>query len=254
MALYINEPSQLKRTPMGAPNDVAVLVANTPVQEWIHTHEHLAERTRIAQELHDTLLQGFFAVSMQLQAAVDQLPPDSAARPRFSDLLPVIHRVLEEGRSALQGLRSRHAQSTALEQALASVPAELGLSPAVGFRVVAFGRQRDLSSAVRHEVYRIGREAIVNAFRHARATRIEIEVHYRPSELQIIVRDNGCGIDDERLQWDQNTHWGLRGMRERAEVIGARLRILSRVSLGTEVDLSIAGATAYGLTTPRYRE
>jgi signal transduction histidine kinase len=235
-------------------NDVALRVAKTPVQERMHYQEHLAERTRIAQELHDTLLQGFFAVSMQLQAAVDQLPPDSAAKPRFSDLLPMIHRVLEEGRSALQGLRSRHAHSAALEQSLASIPGELGLSPAVDFRVVTFGRPRTLPSAVRHEVYRIGREAIVNAFRHACAGRIEIEVHYRPSRLQVIVRDDGCGIDQAKLRWDQDTHWGLLGMRERAERIGARLRVLSRVSLGTEVELSIAGATAYGLTTLSHRE
>jgi len=207
--------------------------------------ERLTERTRIAQELHDTLLQGFFAVSMQLHAAVNQLPGDFPAKLGFRDLLKLMDRVLEQGRLAVQGLRSPNEDLQSLGRALADVPAELCLPSAIGFRVVVEGRQKELRALLRDEVYRIGREAIVNAYRHSRAKDIETEIEYRPAELRIAVRDNGCGIDPQELQWGRKGHWGLQGMRERAERIGARLRILSRVALGTEVELCVPGQIAF---------
>src|SRR5262249_42198405 len=142
--------------------------------------ERLAERIRIAQELHDTLLQGFIAASLQLHAAVDQLPADCAtARPRFSRVLQLLDRVIEEGRGVLQGLRSAGERRTFIGEAFAGVPNDLDLSPEVGFRVVVSGRERELRAGLRDEVYHIGREAIINACRHSRATEIEVEVEYR---------------------------------------------------------------------------
>lgn len=207
--------------------------------------ERLAERTRIAQELHDTLLQGFIAVSMQLHMAVDHLPADCAAKPRFSDVLQLLDRALEQGRRAVQDLRSPDESHASLGEAFAGVPHDLGFSSACGFRVVVHGRERELRPGLRDEVYRIGREAIVNACRHSRARDIETEVEYRPNELRIAVRDNGCGIDPQELKWGQNGHWGLQGMRERAERIGARLRLLSRAALGTEVELCVPSRVAF---------
>jgi len=203
----------------------------------------LAERTRIARELHDTLLQGFLAVSMQLRVAVDHLPTDSAAKGRFDSALQTIDRVLEEGRRAVQGLRSPREYSATLGQDLAGVPNDLGLPPSVGFRGVLEGRQRELKAGMRDELYRIGREAIFNAYRHSQAKHIEAEIKYRTAELRIAVRDDGCGIDPKLLE--RNGHWGLRGMRERAERVGARLRILSKVALGTEVELCVPGRVAF---------
>jgi signal transduction histidine kinase len=200
--------------------------------------------TRIAQELHDTLLQGFFAVSMQLHTAVDDLPADFRATPRFKEIVRLMDQVLEQGRFAVQGLRSPE-HSRSLGQALAGVPKELGLPSSVGFRVVVEGRHRQLTEPLRNDVYRIGREAIVNAYRHSQAKDIEAQIDYRPGELRIAVRDNGCGIDPQKLRWGQRGHWGLQGMRERAERIGARLRVLSKVALGTEVELSVPGRIAF---------
>jgi signal transduction histidine kinase len=205
----------------------------------------LAERTRIAQELHDTLLQGFFAVSMQLHSVVDGLSVDCPEKQRFSDVLQLLDRVLEQGRCAVQGLRSPAERIASLGEAFAGVPNDLGLSSAVGSRVVVHGKERELTAGVRDEVYCIGREAIVNAYRHSRAQDIETEVEYRPTELRIAVRDNGCGIDPENLQWGRKGHWGLKGMRERAERIGARLRFWSRIALGTEVELCVPGRIAF---------
>jgi len=209
--------------------------------------ECLAERKRIAQELHDTLLQGFLAVSMQLHTAVDQLPADFSAKDQFSAALQVMDRVLEAGRCAVQGLRSSHKYFPSLGQDLAGVPTELGLPSAVGFRVVGEGRHRELRAGLREELYRIGREAIFNAYRHSRARNIETEIEYRPTELRIAVRDDWCGIDPEMLQrmLQCNGHWGLHGMRERVERIGARLRILSKVALGTEIELSLPSRVAF---------
>jgi signal transduction histidine kinase len=207
--------------------------------------ERLAERTRIAQELHDTLLQGFFAVSMQLHAAADCLPADCSEKQRFGDILQLMDRVLEEGRCAVQGLRSSAERIGPLSEAFAGVPVDLGLPSANGFRVVVHGKERDLRLGLHDEVYRIGREAIVNAYRHSQARVIETEVEYRPTDLRIAVRDNGCGIDPQDLKWGRNGHWGLQGMRERAERIGARLRLWSRVALGTEVELCVPGQIAF---------
>jgi signal transduction histidine kinase len=205
----------------------------------------LAERTRIAKELHDTLLQGFLAVSMQLHAAVDHLPADSTAKPRFSDVLQLMDRVLEQGRCAVQGLRSPSERIGSLGEAFARVPNDLGFPSGVGFRVVVLGSVKELRAGVRDEVYRIGCEAIINACRHSRARDIEMEVEYRPTELRVAVRDNGCGIGPQDLKWGRNGHWGLQGMRERAERIGARLRLWSRVALGTEVELRVPGRVAF---------
>ena len=205
----------------------------------------LAERTRIAQELHDTLLQGFFAVSLQLHTVVDDLSVDCAERQRFSDVLQLLDRVLEQGRCAVQGLRSPAERIAPLGEAFAGVPNDLGLSSAAGSRVVVHGKERELRAGVRDEVYRIGREAIVNAYRHSQAQDIDTEVEYRSTELRIAVRDNGCGIDPQDLQWGRKGHWGLRGMRERAERIGARLRFWSRIALGTEVELCVPGRIAF---------
>lgn len=208
--------------------------------------ERLAERTRIAQELHDTLLQGFFAVSMQLHTAVDDLPVDFAARPRFSGILGRMDRALEDGRRAVQGLRSPQEHGASLGQALAGVPSGLCAPSAVEFQVVVVGKPRELRPAVSDELYSIGREAIVNAYRHSGARQIETEIEYRATELRIAVRDNGCGIDPHQLQWGRPGHWGLQGMRERAERIGAQLRLLSKVAAGTEVELCVPSRIAFG--------
>jgi signal transduction histidine kinase len=121
----------------------------------------------------------------------------------------------------------------------------MGFPSAVGFRVVVHGREKELRAELSDEVYRIVREAIVNACLHSRAGDIEAEVEYRHTELRIAVRDNGCGIDPQDLRWGRNGHSGLQGMRERAERIGARLRLLSGVALGTEVELCVPNRVAF---------
>lgn len=211
--------------------------------------ERLAERTRIAQELHDTLLQGFLSASMQVDVAADRLPADSPAKTLLIRALQVMRQVIDEGRNAVRGLRLSNSASLDLEQAFATIQQEFetgnGQERKTEFRVTAEGQRRPLHPLLRDEVYRIGREAVTNAFRHARANRIEVELKYGSHQFQLRVSDDGCGIERGILLKGRNGHWGLTGMRERADRIGARLHVFSRVSAGTEVELSVPGRVAF---------
>ena len=93
--------------------------------------------------------------------------------------------------------------------------------------------------ALQEQIYLIGREALVNALVHSEATSIETEVEYLHRRLRVVVRDNGCGIDPVMLRLGRTGHWGIARMRERAESIGAQLRIWSRPSGGTELEISV---------------
>jgi signal transduction histidine kinase len=211
----------------------------------VRFEERLAERTRIAQELHDTLLQGFMSASMQLHVAADGLPQDSPARTSLSRVLDLMSRVIEEGRNAVRGLRSSSSSSHDLEQALSRVSEELQIGDQIDYRVIVDGHPRALNPIIRDEVYRIGREALANAVRHSGAKAIEVELEYASTDLRMLVRDNGCGIDSRVLRSGSEGHWGLSGMRERAERIGARFRVLSRDNAGTEIELTVPASVAF---------
>jgi len=116
------------------------------------------------------------------------------------------------------------------------------------FRVVVTGRQQPLQPPLQHEIYRIGREALVNAFCHSQAKRVEFELEYGDSDLRMRVRDDGCGIDPVVLKEGREGHWGLVGMRERATRIGGLLKISSSTTDGTEVQLSVPGSVAFQLS------
>jgi signal transduction histidine kinase len=224
---------------------VALRLRRLTAQMSVRFEERLAERTRIAQELHDTLLQGFLSASMQLHVAADTLPADSAAKPALGRILDLMRRVTDEGRNALHDLRASSSASLDLEQAFSRIPQELAAGDEIVFRVMVQGRPRPLHPVIRDEVYRIGREALVNAFRHAKARRIEVELEYSSREFRVLLRDDGCGIDPSILETGREGHWGLSGMRERAERIGARLRVRSHPGSGTQVELSIPGNVAF---------
>jgi signal transduction histidine kinase len=207
--------------------------------------ERLAERTRIAQELHDTLLQGFLSASMQLHVATESLPADSPSRAALGRVQDLISRVIDEGRHAVRGLRAATANVYDLERAFAGIPQELPQGDSPEYHVVVQGRPRALAPAIRDDVYRIGREAVVNAFRHAAASRVDLEMVFAPRELQLTVRDDGRGIDPAVVRSGSDGHWGLPGMRERAGRIGAEFKVSSRAGAGTEVSLVVPAQTAF---------
>jgi signal transduction histidine kinase len=205
----------------------------------------LAERTRIAQDLHDTLLQGLVSASMQLHVANDHLANDSPAKPMVGRVMQLMAQVIEEGRDAVRGLRSTSGNADDLETAFSHIGQEFGNDEVKDYRIIVEGTPRQLHPLIRDEAYRIGREALVNAFHHAQASKIEVELDYANKHLRILVRDNGSGIDAAVLQEGRDGHWGLAGMRERAESIGARLKVRSRAQAGTEVELFIPGKVAF---------
>jgi signal transduction histidine kinase len=214
-------------------------------QLTVRYEERLAERTRIAQDLHDTLLQGLMSASMQLHVANNLLPDDAAAKPMVGRVMQLMGQVIEEGRDAVRGLRSTSGNADDLETAFAQAGQEFGNEQVKDCRIIVEGTPRQLHPIIRDEAYRIGREALANAFRHSGANKIEIELEYSTKQLRIVVRDDGAGIDPEVLQSGRDGHWGLAGMRERAESIGARLKVLSRTNVGTEVELLIPGDVAF---------
>jgi len=211
----------------------------------LRMEERVNERMRIARELHDTLLQGFIGARMQLDTAADQLPEDSTAKTRLARVLQIMGEVIDEGRSALHCFRTGESDTENLEKALSKVPEELQLKDPVNFRLIVEGHAQSLRPLIQHEVYSIGREALLNSFRHSGASRIEVELEYSASQLRVLARDDGRGIDAQVLEFGRQGHWGLSGMRERAERIGAQLKILSRAGVGTEVELCIPGSIAF---------
>ncbi|MEO6326691.1 MAG: two-component regulator propeller domain-containing protein [Thermoanaerobaculia bacterium] len=210
----------------------------------IRFRERLAERTRIARDLHDTLLQGVLSASMQLRIAADQMRADSAVKPRLDRVLELMDIVGAEGRNALQGLRARLSDLDDLENAFSRIRHELDASEDIVFRVFGEGQPVPLLSIARDGIYRIGREAVVNAFRHSRAKRIEVELRFQGDAVTLLVRDDGCGIAPGVLRSGRPGHWGLSGMRERAEEMGAILTVRTRDGAGTEVELRIPALTA----------
>jgi signal transduction histidine kinase len=183
---------------------------------------------------------------MQLHIAVDRLPEDLPARASLDHVLQVMKQVVEEGRNALQRLRSSaSSDSLDVEQAFSRIRQEFAVEEPIDYRVTVEGRSRPVHPIIRDEVYRIGREALVNAFRHSRARHIEAKVEYKTKSLRVVIRDDGGGSDAQILGSNSKGHWELSGMRKRADKIGARLKVRSRATAGTEVELSVPGHIAF---------
>ncbi len=207
--------------------------------------ERLAERTRIAQDLHDTLLQGVVSASMQLHVANEHISDDSPAKPLVARVMQLMGQVVDEGRDAVRGLRSGYGDSDDLGTAFAQIGEEFKTDQTKDYSVIVEGTPQQLHPLIRDEAYRIGREALTNAFRHSQGNKIEVELEYAPKHLKVLVRDNGAGIDPNVVQSGRDGHWGLTGMRERAESIGGRLKVWSRANAGTEVELFIPSHVAF---------
>lgn len=210
------------------------------------------ERMRIARDLHDTLLQSFQGAAFQFQAARRLLLRNADNAMEVVD--GAIHAAEEgitEGRAAIQDLRPEAASQRDLLELLRAAGHELGETHrgdgnVPTFSVIVEGKQRDLSLVFQDEIYRISREAIRNAFTHAVASHIEVEIRYDQNQLRLRFRDDGRGIDPEVLEaGGRSGHFGIPGMRERAQQIGSRLDFWSEKGAGTEVQLAVPAAMAY---------
>jgi signal transduction histidine kinase/ligand-binding sensor domain-containing protein len=205
----------------------------------------LAERERIARELHDTLLQTFQGLVLQFQAAANRFPAARPAREALDRALRSADAALVEGRNRVRELRVENTHSDLVETWVA-LAAELGGSGRTQFALTVEGKPRDLYPLVHEELQRLGEEALRNAFQHANASQISATLTYRNSQLLFHVRDDGIGMPREIAARGERTgHYGLIGMRERARRIGGELSIVSREGAGTEVLVSLPGKTAY---------
>jgi ligand-binding sensor domain-containing protein/signal transduction histidine kinase len=224
----------------------------------MRVEERIGERTRIARELHDSLLQGFQGLLFHLQAAQNMLPerPQEAKR-ALDGVLDQGDQALAEARNAVQDLRSASIVHDDLSEALAVTAEELAAhNPSVKFRVLVEGKPRNLDPILRDEVYRFAREALRNAYNHAHAHNIEAEVTYTDLRFVLRIRDDGTGIDAKVLfSGSRPGHWGLPGMRERAKNFGGHMEVWSEGGAGTEVELTIPASIAYGgpSTSSRFR-
>jgi signal transduction histidine kinase len=216
--------------------------------------ERVTERMRIARDLHDTLLQSFHGLLPRFQAAHNLLPGRAVdARQVLQTALDDAAQAITEARDAVQGLRSSTTVTNDLAKAIEVLGEELRAyqtsanGAATDFSVRVGGTAQHLHPMLRDEIYRITGEALRNAFHHAHARRIEVEVEYGTRQVRTRVRDDGIGVDATVLsQEGRPGHFGLKGMRERSKGIGGQLDVWSERGAGTEVELTIPASVAYG--------
>jgi signal transduction histidine kinase len=211
----------------------------------------VSERLRIARELHDTLLQSLQGLLLRFQTASNLLPTrPEEAKQKLDHAIELAAEAVTEGRGAVQGLRSSATLTNELASALNTLAKELAGNGAnenaPSFHLEMEGEARNLHPLLRDEVYRIAGEALRNAFKHAEAEHIEVEIRYDASRLRLRIRDDGKGIAQEVIEGHGRTgHWGLHGMRERARIIGGNLEVWSSAQSGTEIELTIPASVAY---------
>ena len=212
----------------------------------------VGERTRIARELHDTLLQSLHGLMFRFQAARNMLPrrPEQAMQ-ALDGAIARTEQAIAESRDAIRDLRSEPVAQSDLAELLTAIGQELATFEDANrdgpvFRVVVEGERRRLSPILQAEVYGIARELLRNAFQHAGARQIEAEIRYEDHLFRLRVRDDGKGMDPKVLEAGGRAgHWGLPGIRERAQRLGARLDLWTEARAGTEVQLTVPAAVAY---------
>lgn len=210
------------------------------------------ERTRIARDLHDTLLQSFQGSVFEFQAVRKLLSTrPEEAKAVLDGAIGSAQAAIAEGREAILGLRSGSGIGEGLPDLLRTVgrqclDAQSGREAPPAFEVTVEGPAQPLAAILQDELYRISQEILRNAFHHAHAKRIEVEMRYSPQELRLRIRDDGVGIDPKVLDLGVRPgHWGLPGMRERAKLIGARFDLWSEAAAGTEVQITVPASVAY---------
>jgi ligand-binding sensor domain-containing protein/signal transduction histidine kinase len=206
--------------------------------------ERLRERTRIARDVHDTLLQGFISSLMHLHVADKQLAVDSPLKQRFAFVLEGMERVIEEARLAVVGLRTPDS-GPGIESNLRDFFQEIADLGDAHITLRSTGRPRRLKTEACDQICSIAREAILNAVRHASARNVQVTIAWSWLRLKVSVADDGRGIDAFTLEHGRAKHWGLVGMRERAKHLKGRLTIATGPDNGTRVSLTIPAAIVY---------
>lgn len=206
----------------------------------------LAERNRIAREIHDTLAQGYVGISLQLELVARMLSsaPEAVkqvheARQQVDDTRTLVRDSLAEARRSIWNLRAESADEMDLAARLARATREQTAGTAIETKVQVTGAYRAAPDSVEDELLKIGREAVANVRRHAQATRIDIRLEYRVGRLCLLIADNGCGFDPNAAFSAREGHFGLLGLRERAESLGGTLCVESSPGNGTTISVEI---------------
>lgn len=197
----------------------------------------LAERNRIAREIHDTLAQGLGAISLHLELVTGQVPAGSEAALHLAEASGLTRESMREARNSIWNMRSQVLETHDLAGALAGVLDQLTESDGIESRFLVTGERYRLPPVTESNLLRIGQEAIANAVKHSDAKHIEVTLGFSPHEVTLRVKDDGCGFDVDKSPPDGG-HFGLVGLRERAQELGAILRLESLPGQGTEVTLN----------------
>jgi signal transduction histidine kinase/ligand-binding sensor domain-containing protein len=209
-------------------------------------YERLAERERIARDLHNTFFQGIQGLLLRFDLGMKRLAKDNPVRALLEDALTQSDQVMRQGRELVLDLRTRSSEAGDLAHDLEAAATEFVKQYPAKFTLVVTGKERDLNSLIAEELYKVGSEALFNSFRHASATSIEAEIIFGANELGLNVRGDGTGVSPDILQHGGvDNHYGLPGMKERAEQIGARFSIFSRAGAGTEIEVRVPSRVAY---------
>lgn len=206
--------------------------------------ERLAERTRMARELHDSLLQTIQGSKLVTDDALEKSSDSVRMRGALEQLSEWLGRAAEEGRAALNSLRTSTTERNDLAEGFRRAIEECRLHSPIQASFAVAGQTQDMHPVVRDEVFRIGYEAIRNACAHSRGSRMEVELTYA-HDLTVRVADNGVGIDPSVLNHGRDAHFGLQGMRERAARIGAKLTIVSSAESGTQITAIVPGSVVF---------
>jgi signal transduction histidine kinase len=174
------------------------------------------------------------------------VPTDHVSKKALEKALATADRIIEEGRNRVNRLRAENLNDAELKSLIEGVAANLNAARPIDVVVERKGKSTALRSHVVDEVFCIAREALTNAFRHSGASRVVIDLDYQEREFRMSCHDNGRGFDAETFCATQsNGHWGLRGMKERAQSMGAKLSLTSSAHKGTEVRILMPARLAY---------
>jgi signal transduction histidine kinase len=207
--------------------------------------EQLKERKRIALELHDSLIQDVMGISLQIEVTDELLPADFPAKQSLARALRLCKSALDAGRRALNDLSTASLTAADLVKSFSELTNELTRDDGTKIDVIVEGREHPLNVTMGNDVLQVGRQAITNALQHAHARKIHVLLSYGERHLQLRIQDNGRGINEETLHLRRPGHYGIAGMKERAERLGGSISIRSRVGKGTEVTLSVPSHPLY---------
>jgi signal transduction histidine kinase len=198
----------------------------------------IEERARLAREIHDTLAQGFVGISAQLDAVALSMPEDAAPARKYLDLARRMARhSVTEARRSVMDLRARVLEGQDLAAALEAGARMWSAGSKTAVAVEVSGESRELTQDVDQHVLRIAQEAVTNALKHSGATRIRIKLHMEERKLNLRIEDDGRGFDPEGAFASAGGHFGLIGMRERAQRVGGEFRLESHPGEGTVIEL-----------------